>query len=270
MTTGWICLHRGLLDWEWYNDINVTRLFIHCLIRANHKPKKWRGISIDRGQFWTSISTLTKETGLSASKIKTAFSKLEMTGEIANKSQAGGRMVTIVKYDSYQDNSQQASQQVASQSPTSSQPIATNNNDNNENNENNENNKSKKPPASKQDLDWGDIPLSEQQKEDVKGIRLAAKAKLTQRALNTIIKELDKAAMAGIAYEESIDIWALRSWKGFNAQWAIEHKGAGQQNQVLNRQDSKRANSVNNLINMFEPREVIDNGQPKQLPTNNA
>ncbi len=141
MQQGWICLHRGLLDWEWYNDINVSRLFIHCLIRANHKPKKWRGINIDRGQFWTSVSTLTKETGLSASKIKTSISKLEMTGELASKGQAGGRMITVLKYNDYQDNSQQVSKPLASQSPALDQPLTTNNNDNNENHDNNENKK---------------------------------------------------------------------------------------------------------------------------------
>ena len=85
-------MHRGLLDWEWYDDINVCRLFVHCLLRANHKPKQWRGKTIDRGQFWTSLDTLSAETGLSKKQIRVAFDKLKSTGEVASKGQATGRM----------------------------------------------------------------------------------------------------------------------------------------------------------------------------------
>jgi len=37
-----------MLDWEWYDDINTKVLFIHLLIKANWKEKKWRGIKIKR------------------------------------------------------------------------------------------------------------------------------------------------------------------------------------------------------------------------------
>lgn len=136
MQQGWICLHRGLLDWEWYSDINVTRLFIHCLLRANHKPKQWRGIDIDRGQFWTSLPSLEQETGLSASQIRTCINKLKSTGELAVKSQATGRMITVLKYNSYQDNDRLSSRLVTDQSQTSDRPVTANNNDNHEYNEN--------------------------------------------------------------------------------------------------------------------------------------
>ena len=111
MSTGWIKLHRQLLDWEWYDDINVCRLFTHCLLRANHKPKKWKGKTISRGQFWTSLDTLSAETGLSKKQIRVAFDKLKSTGEVASKGQATGRMVTIVNYDSYQEEGTQTADQ---------------------------------------------------------------------------------------------------------------------------------------------------------------
>lgn len=93
----------------------------------------------------------------------------------------------------------------------------------------------------KADLDWSEIRLTDEQKDDIKGIRVAAKAKLTQRSLNTIIKELEKAKMAGIGYEESIDIWAIRGWKAFTAEWAINHKG------INNGQQSGSKATLSNL-----------------------
>ena len=58
---GWIKFHRKFINWEWYDDINTSRLFIHCLLRANHQDKKWRGITIKMGQFVTSLSKLSTE-----------------------------------------------------------------------------------------------------------------------------------------------------------------------------------------------------------------
>ena len=141
MQQGWICLHRGLLDWEWYNDMNTTRLFIHCLLRANHKENKWRGMSIERGQFWTSLPTLEKETGLSTSQIRTCINKLKSTGELTVKPQATGRMITVLKYNDYQDNDRPIDRPVTGQSQTSDRPVTANNNDNNKNNDNPENKK---------------------------------------------------------------------------------------------------------------------------------
>ena len=40
---GWIKLHRKFKEWEWYQDENTKSVFIHLLLDANHKDKKWRG-----------------------------------------------------------------------------------------------------------------------------------------------------------------------------------------------------------------------------------
>lgn len=102
--SGWIKLHRGLIDWEWYSDHNTCRLFIHCIIRANFEDKVWRGISISRGSFYTSLDTLSSETGLSNRQIRTSLGKLEMTGDVSGSGMARGRMITVVNYESYQQD----------------------------------------------------------------------------------------------------------------------------------------------------------------------
>ena len=134
--SGWICLHRKLLNWEWYSDNNTKILFIHCLLRANHTDAKWKGKHISRGQFITSLESLSRETCLSVSQVRTSISKLKSTGEITDKSQARSRVITVVGYDSYQDNSKQNSRIIAAKSQDNRSEIATDNNDNNENNEN--------------------------------------------------------------------------------------------------------------------------------------
>ena len=135
MSTGWIKLHRQLLDWEWYDDINVMRLFLHCLLRANHKPKKWRGIDINRGQFYTSLDSLSDETGLTSMQLRTCFSKLKVTGEITSSGMARGRIITVVQYDLYQDDNSLNDRLETGLQQAGNRVATTNKNVNNDNNE---------------------------------------------------------------------------------------------------------------------------------------
>ena len=136
MSTGWIKLHRQLLEWEWYDDINTSRLFIHLMLTANHKDNNWRGIEIKRGSRLTSLDKLSKETGLSVSKIRTSIKKLISTSEIASKSHSQHTVFIMKNYDLYQGDDKQVSKRVTNESQTNDKRIATNNNVKNEDNEN--------------------------------------------------------------------------------------------------------------------------------------
>ena len=135
--SGWVKMHRSMLDWEWYSDINVCRLFMHMILKANHKDNKWRGILIRRGQTLTSLNTLESETGLSKSQIRTAVKKLISTREIAQQSHSQHTVFTVVNYDSYQGDDTQDDTTVTNQSHTSGTRVTSNKNDKNENNDNN-------------------------------------------------------------------------------------------------------------------------------------
>ena len=78
-TEGYINIHRKILNWEWYSDINVYRVFTHLLFTVNWKNTQWQGIDVNVGQIITSIGHLASETGLSAQQVRTALKKLETT-----------------------------------------------------------------------------------------------------------------------------------------------------------------------------------------------
>ena len=101
--SGYIKLHRKLLDWEWYSDINAARIFLHCLLKANYQDKRWHGIEIKRGSFITTIDTLAKETGLSKQQTRTALYKLKSTHEITHQATRNYSLLIIEKYNDYQD-----------------------------------------------------------------------------------------------------------------------------------------------------------------------
>lgn len=128
MSTGWVKLHRQFLEWEWYDDSNTKCLFLHCLLRANHSDTEWRGHKIKRGQFLTSVDTLSRETGLSVSKIRTSLKKLISTNELASKSQARSTVITVVAYDTHQVNDKSINNKVTSKSQPVDNEIATDKN----------------------------------------------------------------------------------------------------------------------------------------------
>lgn len=135
MQQGWIKLHRSLVDWEWYKDPNTFRLFLHCLLKANHQDKQWQGKTIKRGTFITSLDTLSHELGLSVKQIRTAISKLERTSEVAKKGQSKYTVIQVINYDKYQDEGKQEDTQRASEGQTRGKQRATTKNDKNDKNE---------------------------------------------------------------------------------------------------------------------------------------
>ncbi len=99
---GWIRLHRRLLDWEWYSDTNMVRLFLHLLLKANSTDRRWQGREVPRGSLVTSWTMLEDETGLSRRTIRTCLARLIASGEIEIKATHRFSIVTICRYDNYQ------------------------------------------------------------------------------------------------------------------------------------------------------------------------
>lgn len=137
-----ISLNRQILNWEWYTEPKTAHLFIYCLLRANFQPVKYRGILIKRGQFITGRKKASIDTGLSEQEIRTALKHLELTNEITKEQIGSYTVITVNKYNEYQQNNNQPNHQfnqdLTNDQPRPNQDLTTNNNDNNDNNDNNE------------------------------------------------------------------------------------------------------------------------------------
>jgi len=113
-----------MTEWEWYQDANTFRLFVHLIIRANHKDKKWEGHLVKRGQLITGRKALAKELKISEQSIRTAITHLVATKELTTQPTNRHTIITLVNYDSYQtkEKNQPAKQ------PTINQLLTTNKN----------------------------------------------------------------------------------------------------------------------------------------------
>jgi hypothetical protein len=129
--SGWIKIHRQILDWEWYSDNNSFRVFLHLLLKANHKQKRYKGLELKIGTIITSRDILAIETGLSVQQIRTSLDKLKSTNEITIKTSSQGTIIEVVNYAKYQ----LVTNEVTIKEPTSNQQVTTNKNVKKEKNE---------------------------------------------------------------------------------------------------------------------------------------
>lgn len=155
MEKGFIKLHRSILEWGWWGDINTSRLFIYMLIKANTVDKNWRGIDVERGSFITSRATLSADTGLTDQQIRTALNHLQTTNEITIKSTNKTTKITVTNYDKYQ---QSAFVNQPAEQPTSNQ----------QNNQQLTSKTSSNQPANNQYEEVKEEKKEEKKKEDTK------------------------------------------------------------------------------------------------------
>lgn len=114
-----------MLEWEWYDDINMVRLWLHLLFKANYKNMSWHRKIIKRGQLVTGREELARQTGLSVQQVRTCLDKLVECGCITKKTTNKYTLITICKYSIYQDIPNEDNQQITNKQPTNNQQITT-------------------------------------------------------------------------------------------------------------------------------------------------
>lgn len=224
---GFIALHRKMVDWEWYTDANVMRVFLHCLLKANYETRNWRGIVIKRGQFVTSVKTLSQELNLTPRQISVALDKLKRTNEMSIKTSNKNSTITICKYDDYQTigapqckTKRQAKQQTNVEQDVTQMEIKC---EQHNNNNNDNNTTSEQEIKSNTDV----LPKNTQQKRFQKPLLAEIKAYCIERGNNVDAEKF-------YAYYES-NGWKvgrnpMRDWRAAVRTWE--------------KQDSKRANTT--------------------------
>lgn len=131
---GWLKLYRSLIDWEWYDDLLVFKLFIHLLLHANHQAKNWRGIAIQSGELITSYAELThqltgkQQTKIGVQQVRTAIGKLKSTGEITIKTTTKYSLIKINNWERYQDTNIPLNKQLTNNQQATNKQLTTNNN----------------------------------------------------------------------------------------------------------------------------------------------
>ena len=238
-----------MVDWEWYQDANTMRLFIHCILKANHKTKKWQGIDIHRGQFLTSSDTLAADLKLSRQQIRTSLNKLKATSEITISTTARSSMITVSAYDEYQGNNQPDNKLATSKQPASNQLVTTTNNVNNDNNVNNT-----KEAALSVFTDYG---FSDEQiklifETRTRNSKTAKASKITKIIANSICKEMQKCIELGYSIDAVLNEWHETAWVSFKADWIQKRIPLNNQPGNYNERNQFRGNTKETPLERME------------------
>ena len=125
MADAFIKIHRKMLEWEWYQDSNTFRLFLHCLLIANWKEGRFMGEVIPRGSFVSSYSQLALQANMSVQSVRTAINHLKSTGELTVKPHAKFSVFTVVNYCQYQDDNRQTNKQLTNSQQATNKQLTT-------------------------------------------------------------------------------------------------------------------------------------------------
>lgn len=132
MAGDWIKVHRSLMDSAVWGDEWLVKLWLWCLMKANHCDGNFRGTRVLRGQFITGRNTASDELGVSPSKWYRGIERLVSLGNIEIQANSVWTMVTVCNYKTYQDDSRQYrtadEQRADSERTASGQPADTSKN----------------------------------------------------------------------------------------------------------------------------------------------
>jgi len=139
MDTGWVKIHRKLLENPIMHKPAYLSLWVTLLLRANHKENKmiWNNniMVIKEGQFITGRDVLSKQTGIHPSTIDRILNYFENEQQIEQQTTNKFRLITIVNWKTHQDTNIKMN----NQRTTSEQPVNTNKNAKNAKNVKNDN-----------------------------------------------------------------------------------------------------------------------------------
>lgn len=99
----YVKLDRNLRFWRWFKNPKTVVVWIWLLMSANIEDHDFERETIHRGEIATSRKTISTATGLTENEVRTALDHLKSTGEITSRIRPKYQVITIVRYNDYQD-----------------------------------------------------------------------------------------------------------------------------------------------------------------------
>lgn len=216
--TGWVSLHRKLLDNPIGNNTKYLSVWVYILLKANHVNKtiiiNHKPIVINRGSFLGSLLGISSHFGISVSQVKKIIDCLEGLGMVKTKRTTKYTIFQVLNYDEYQNRE--------NNEKTTRKQRETTNNDNN---------------RYLIDNIIGE-KISEKVWADFVSHRKKKKADISETALTRIKNE---AIKAGWGIEDALSEIVMRNWIGFKAEWVKSKRSDDESNRGNKHERLERA-----------------------------
>ena len=98
----YIKVYYSMLDWEWYDDANTFRVFMHLMFIANRNAHPYHGDVIHRGEALASLEFIAKSLNISVRNVRTAIEHLKATQEITTRKIDKTSVIRLNNYNKYQ------------------------------------------------------------------------------------------------------------------------------------------------------------------------
>ena len=106
MTTGWMKLHRTLLEKPVFEDAYTLQVLIYCLLKATYKEMTVKVgnqvIDLQPGQLLYGRKQVSQRLGMGEGKLRGIMEYLVQNGTVAIESRSRYSIVTIVNWEQYQ------------------------------------------------------------------------------------------------------------------------------------------------------------------------
>lgn len=230
--SGWIKLHRSTLDHWIAKDAEYLKTWLRMLADANFEDKShlFNGalITVKRGQLIFGLESYSDRVNIGISKLRTMLKLLEKDGMISRQKTNKYSIISIVNYETYQDDDRQDSGKPQADDRQPATP------------KEGKNKRIKEVNNISSNLDFSEWPQQPNPEilEAWLVMRKKVKASNTQLAMNTIGKEMAKAVSGGLTVDYCLSMAESSAWKGFKADW------------VLSRQQGFNNQSKHDLSNM--------------------
>ena len=211
MHRGYIKLWRRVFDSGIQKEHATFTMWIWILGNVTHKTLKYiaRGqkIELQPGELIIGRKKLAMDLRLSEQKVRTCLHHLELWGNITIRSTKRYSILKVNNWELYQDSdnqiNQQPNQELTINQPSTNQELTTK-----QECKNVKNVRIKK--ESVEIPDW----INQETWEAFKEFRIRIKAPLTNRAIQNIIKELEKLKSDGQEPNSVLDQSITRGWRG--------------------------------------------------------
>jgi hypothetical protein len=193
---------------------------------TNYKPGYIRSngmkIAVNRGQLGWSEIRLSERWKWSRGKVRRFLSELESEQMIVQQKDRRKSLITICNYDEFQGAEQ----------PDDTTDSTTDGQETDKKRdtikklkkEKNDNKGKEKPPTPA--VDFSVFNASDEQISEMKRIRKLGKGgALSQRVVNSLAKEFDKAAQMGYSFDDCLTEWESGTWKSMKADWVHNRLG---------------------------------------------
>jgi hypothetical protein len=135
---GWIALYRQLIDSRVFQNEGLLKVWIWCLLKARHKPgwatmkvgRSETEVWLEKGQFVYGRKSAAKQLRMKPDSVRTRMEKLKNMQNITIDSTTHYSIITVVNWDTYQQQEKNNTIDDTSRTPAGHQPDTTNNNGN--------------------------------------------------------------------------------------------------------------------------------------------